>query len=442
MSDDVYTFPIAPVQSALFFINQIHPESLAYNIPVCVRLEGELDREALQQALEYLVHRHEILRTTYNFDDDGPIQRVQPSGQCPLFIEKISADGSVVSESALNEWLLKRSRKNFDLISGPLMYVDLAELSEFDHCLLITFHHITVDHSAIGLYVRQLEHVYRRFSQKTEIDLPAQELQYADYVVWLKENTSEEDLASKIEIWKQRLKGFSGLINLPLDRPRPAFGTSTGAQYLFDLSEKQSTAVKKFSSEKSVSLYLSLLGAFKVLLHKKCEQDDIIVATPFANRGDQEELDNVLGCFINTLPLATNFDQITDFNSLLAVIKEVMLEAYDNQSVPFERIVDAINPNRDHSYNPIFQVGFIFQEPPTDVNLPGMKCTTIPLHSGGSMYDLHFWMWENNDRLSGLVWYNTDVFDESSVAKLVRQYINVIEWIISKADSDIRLAEI
>lgn len=429
MSDTVYTFPIAPVQSALFFLNQIHPESLAYNIPVCVRLEGELDRSALQQSLNYLVERHEILRTLYGFDDAGLIQLVQPHGECPLTFEVIGNDSSVDDGKALGSWLTQKVQKHFDLMNGPTMYAELGQLSEFDHCLLIMFHHIAVDHSAVGLYISQLEQVYRRFSQNMDLDLQPQELQYADYVVWLKENSAEEELAERIGVWKQRLTGFSGLLNLPLDRSRPSMSTSSGAQYLFEWSAEKSDTAKKLSSKNSVSLYICLLSVLKILLRQKCNQDDIIVGTPFANRGDQEELEQVMGCFINTLPLAVNFKDIANFDELLATVKERMLEAYDNQSVPFEAIVDSVNPERDHSFNPIFQVGFIFQEPPTEINLSGLKCTTIIQHSGGAMYDLHFWMWEKGETLAGLVWYNTDVFSEETVASLVRDYEETLEWV-------------
>ena len=431
--ETVYKFPIAPIQSAFFMLNQIHPESLAYNIPLCVRLEGELDRGALQDALNYLVQRHEILRTTYDIDDKRIVQLVQPSGECLLTVDASN------DASPLDDWLLKSKQKHFDLIDGPLLYADLKVLSEFEHVLLIVMHHITVDHTAVAVLIEDLETAYQTFSQKIEIDLPEQSLQYADYVVWKRENTDEEILAKKLDIWKQRLDGFSGLLNLPTDRPRPAFSTSEGAQCLFDLTVEQSDAIKKFSSERAVSLYQTFLSIYKLLLRRVSKQDDIIVGAAFANRGDQEELDRVLGCFLNTLPLATNFKNITNFTSLLKSVKEVMLEAYDNQEVPFERIVDAVCKERDHSYNPLFQVGFLLQEPPVEIKLSGLKCTAIDVHSGGAMRDFSIWIWEKESHLAGLVWYNTDVFDESTVTDLVCQYRKVIDWVLHHPDTDFEL---
>ena len=428
--ETVYKFPIAPIQSAFFMLNQIHPESLAYNIPLCARLEGELDIEALQNALNYLVQRHEILRTTYDIDDEGIVQLVQPTGECMLTVDAGN------DTMPIDDWLLNSKQKHFDLIEGPLLYANLKVLSEHDHLLLIVMHHITVDHTAVAVLIEDLETAYRTFSQKMEVDLSDQSLQYADYVVWMRENTDEQLLAKKLDIWKRRLDGFSGLLKLPLDRPRPSLSTSEGAQYLFDLTAEQSDAIKQFSSERAVSLYQTFLSMYKLLLRRVSKQDDIIVGAAFANRGDQEELDRVIGCFLNTLPLATNFENITNFSSLLKSVKEVMLEAYDNQEVPFERIVDAVCKERDHSYNPLFQVGFLLQEPPVEINLPGLKCTPIDVHSGGAMRDFSIWIWEKESHLSGLVWYNTDVFDESTVTDLVCQYRNVIDWVMQHPDTD------
>lgn len=436
--EPVYKFPIAPIQAAFFMLNQIHPESLAYNIPLCVRLEGELDREALQDALNFLVQRHEILRTTYDIDDEGIVQKVQPAGECVLSVEHVDANNDSMS---LDDWILQNRQKHFDLMEGPLLYADLRVLSEYQHILLIVMHHITVDHTAVGVLIEELGSAYRTLSQKIAVDLPEQSLQYADYVVWRRENSNEELLATKLDYWKNRLAGFSGLINLPLDRPRPPTSTSQGAQYLFDLTAEQSELVRRFSSERAVSLYQTLLSVYKLMWRYLCKQDDIIVGAAFANRGDQEELDRVLGCFLNTLPLATNFENILNFDSLLKSVKEVMLEAYDNQEVSFERIVDAVCKERDHSYNPLYQVGFLFQEPPVEIKLSGLKCTAIDVHSGGSMRDFSIWIWEKESYLSGLVWYNTDVFDESTVIDLVNEYTKVIDWALQQPETGFDLME-
>ena len=440
--EELYEFPLSPTQAALWFINQFNPQAPAYNIPVCVRMLGELDREALQQALNYLVERHEILRTFYHNNGEEAVQFVRPEGQCPLIIEDISKLNDKEKESALDEKLRLEASKAFDLKTGPVLRARLLVLSEREYCLLLVVHHITVDHSAIGLLVQQLETAYQSFINQQEPDLAEQELQYADYVVWLKENVSQEELDKKLQVWKDRLQGFSGVLNLPLDKPRPAVTSMRGAQYLFEASPEISSTVKKFSRRQSMSLYLCLLSAFKVLLQRYSQQDDVIVATPFANRGDQEELESVVGCFINTLPLATDFSNISDFISLLAKVKEVMLEAYDNQSVPLEAIVEALNPKRDQSYNPLFQVGFIFQEPPVDINLHGLECSTLPLHSGGAMYDLHVWMWEDGDRLSGLIWYNTDIYGEQSVARIAENFLAGLASLIANPDQDVRQAQL
>lgn len=440
--EELYEFPLSPAQGALWFINRFDPESPAYNIPICVRMRGQLDIEALQKALDYLVERHEIFRTFYGNNDVEGIQYVRNSGECPLQLDDISGLEADEREKVLDTKIRVEASKAFDLQTGPVLRAKLLVLSDREFCLLIMTHHITVDHSAVGLYVRQLERAYECFLNGKEPDLPEQELQYADYVIWLKENLHQEEVDKKLQVWMDRLKGFSGILNLPVDKPRPAVTSMRGEQYNFEFGLQVSSQIKNFSRGQSVSLYLCLLSAFKVLLHRYCQQDDVIVATPFANRGDQEELENVVGCFINTLPLATDFSQISDFSSLIAKVKEVMLEAYDNQSVPLEVIVDAVKPKRDLSHNPLFQVGFIFQDPPIDVNLHGLECDTLALHSGGAMYDLHVWMWEDGDRLCGHIWYNTDIYVEASIARMVDSFVAAVTSLTSNPQRDIRQAQL
>ncbi len=440
--NELYEFPLSPAQAALWFINQFNPGSSAYNIPICVRMVGAVNIDALQQSLDYLVQRHEVFRTFYGNNGSEAVQFVRPEGGCQLSVETIPGGTSDEREQALNNRLSALVASPFDLQTEAVLRANLFTLSDNEFCLLIAMHHIAVDHSAVEHFIRELRSAYSCYLKGEEPDFPEQELQYADYVIWLKENTAAEDIESKLDIWRDRLKNFSGVLNLPLEAPRPPVATMKGAQYLFDLDAGVSGAVKDFSKGQSVSLYLSLLSAFKVLLHRYCSQDDIIVGTPFANRGDQEELESVIGCFINTLPLATDFSTVTGFSSVIDRVKAVMLEVYENQSVPLDAIVEAVNPKRDPSYNPLFQVGFVFQEPPVELDFPGIECTNIPLHSGGAMYDIHIWMWEKGDILSGLVWYNTDVYTEQSMQKLIGNLQTLLSGLVEDPNKNVRQIEL
>ena len=430
-----FEYSLSPTQSALWFMHEIAEDNSAYNIPLAMRYKGSLIVSALKSAFALLIERHEILRTTYGEHHGEMIQLISSCGI-------VDFRESQVEAAQLENSLNKAAQEPFDLRNGSSIYCHVFKVAEDDHVVLLNLHHISVDHTSLMQLMRELEQGYNKFSKGETPQFEKPHLHYADYVHWLKQQPNEQEQKDKIEIWKQRLENFSGVLDLPLDKPRPSIASGAGAQYLFEYDTQLSEKAAKFSSEHSVSLYITLLSNFCILLNRYSKQDDVIVGTPFANRANQEDLQGVVGCFINTLPLATNLADCRNFESVIAEVKSVMFEAYDNQDVPLNKIVDAVHPVRDLSYNPLFQVGFIFQEPPAGIELNGLNSELIPVHSGGAMYDIHVWIWQKEGRLSGLIWYNTDVFIESTIARLSEHFASFLNVLTDDSKSDFRALSI
>lgn len=418
-NNEVYEFPATPTQQALWFIQRMDPASPAYHIPMAFRLSGQLNVDALRAAFETLVARHEILRTVFVEQAGVPVQQVYAHAALDWAFETASLESGA---AALQARAMQHVRAPFDLERGPLFRVRLDRVADGQFLLVLVFHHIVVDHLSLVQLARELQQLY----SKGPDCLPEQPLQFADYAVWQKEHLALPETEKKLDAWKQRLQGCSGVLDLPTDRPRPAVQTSAGAELRFALPAPLADTARQFARSAGVSLFLVMLSALKVLLQRYSGQNDVIVGTPFANRGDQDDLEQVVGCFINTLPIATRFDGIEDFTRLLASVKETMLEAFEGQDLPLEAIVDAVKPRRDPSYNPLFQVGFVLQEPPVQLKLDGLQLQDLMVHTGGAMYDLHVWMWENAGTIEGLVWYNTDLFDTATVGRFMQHYEQVL----------------
>ncbi len=425
VSSDIYEFPATPTQQALWFIHRMEPSGSAYNIPLAFRLRGALDEGALQRAFAALIGRHEILRTLFVEREGVPLQRVLPGAELDWRMERLPA---AYADAQGCERAARFVAEPFDLEHGPLLRVRLDRYGGDDAVLVVVLHHIIIDHLSLGQLMRELEQLYRDGADA----LPEQSLQFADYAVWLKEHMEQPAMQQKLELWQRRLQGFSGVLDLPTDRPRPAMQSGTGAECRFELPVALAEQVRQYARSAGVSLYIVMLAALKVLLQRYSGQNDIIVGTPFANRGDQEELEQVVGCFINTLPIATDFEGIGDFRQLLDAVKAAMLDAFSAQDVALEAIVDAVRPRRDPSYNPLFQVGFVLQEPPVPLRLTGIAVEELPVHSGGAMYDLHFWAWEQNGTLAGLVWYNSDLFQPETIQRLLSHYQSVLAALTSQ----------
>ena len=431
----VFEFPATPTQQALWFTYRMNPASSAYNIPIAARLRGPLDEPALRQAFLALAGRHEILRTVFSERSGALLQVVKEEVRLDWRATSTAPEGDI--EAFCRERAASVAVEPFDLETGPLVRISLERFSKTDALLTLVFHHIVIDHLSLEQCARELAVLYRERVSKGSPGLPPQEFQFADYAVWLADHQGTAEVNRKIERWKDRLKGFSGALALPTDFTAPALPTGKGAELRFSLGPPLAAAARSAARSNGVSLFTVTLGALKALLYRCSGQQDVIVGTPFANRSDEEALLGVVGCFINTLPIATDFSSIATFRELVQSVNRTVIEAFTAQDVPFEVVVNAVRPHRELGRNPLFQVGFVLQAPPVILELPGLTVEDVQVHSGGAMYDLHMWLWERDDGVDGLLWYDTDLFGVETMKRFLRRYEKLLAELTSSPDAPI-----
>jgi acyl-CoA synthetase (AMP-forming)/AMP-acid ligase II/NADP-dependent 3-hydroxy acid dehydrogenase YdfG/acyl carrier protein len=422
---EVSEAPLSHAQRSFWFMTQLAPESPFYNQPMALRLTGALDVEALQWACGEIVRRHAILRTIFPAADGKPVQRVLAG--IPVSIERVDlADlPREEREAQAAELACAESRQPFNLAIGPLIRLVLYRLAEDEHILLRNMHHMVWDGWSNALFDRELAALYAVRRRGEPSPLPPLPLQYADYAFWQREQLSGERLDAQVAWWRQRLAGAPRL-DLPTDRPRPAEQTFDGGALLVDLTPELGGALEALSHDAGVTLFMTLLAGFQVLLARYTGQDQILVGTPVANRG-RRELEGMIGCFANVVVLAADLSGDPTFRELLARVKEVTAGAYAHQEIPFELLVEKLAIERDPSRNPIFQVMFaLHNELVAPLQLAGLKVEPVPLGGGTTHFDLELRLW-HRDGSRGHVTYNQDLYDEATVVRMLAQYRVLLE---------------
>ncbi len=432
----VYVFPVTFAQQRLLFLDQLDPNTTSYSVPWSIRMTGRLNAGALERSLNEIVHRHEILRTTFDMVDGQPVQIVSASVRFPLTMVDLS--GLPDAESEAQSAAMKEARLPVDLKNGPVVRATLLRLGPADHALLFTMHHIIFDGWSRRIFVTELAALYEAFCAGRPSPLPELPLQYADYAVWQRTHLQGDTLDKLLCYWKERLAGAPTTLDLPTDRPRPALQTFRGANQSFVVPEALSDRVISFSRRAGVTPFMTLLAGFQVLLSRYSGQDDIVVGTPIANR-NRAEIEGLIGYFSNTLALRTTLDGDPSFRDLLERVKETALGAYAHQDMPFERLVEELRPERSLSYNPLFQVLFSLQNAPRRAfELSGLRLKPLGGVTGTTAkFDLSLFLLEGEDGLSGRVEYNTDLFDGATIDRLLRHYLGLLEAALSNPETRI-----
>ncbi|MEU4445217.1 non-ribosomal peptide synthase/polyketide synthase [Actinosynnema sp. NPDC050801] len=410
--------PLSLSQQRLWFLHEFDPDSTEYLSPLILRLRGELDVAALNAALTGLVARHEALRTTFDTVDGRGVQVVHPPGEVRVRAED-------VPEAELAEVLAQEGRRPFDLREGPLMRVRLLRPADRDHVLVLVLHHIVTDGWSTGVLTEELSALYRGDP------LPPLSLQYADFAVWQRDNLAGLD--ERLDYWRRRLDGVP-VLELPTDRPRPAVRTSNGALVEFRVSDEVTARLKALSRRHDSTLFTALVAACQVLFARWSGQDDIAVGTVASGR-ERAELEGLVGFFVNTLVLRSTVDQERGFTDLLAEVKDTVLSALAHQDVPFERVVDELQPVRDTSRTPLFQAMVILQNNPEPaVDLPGLAVEelTPPVVTAG--VDVLIQFQEHDGGLPGVVTYNSDLFDAATIDRVVGWLHVLLEGIVADPD--------
>ncbi len=432
--------PLSFAQERLWFLDQLEPGSTAYYMPLALRLEGELSVTALEDSLNAIVDRQEGLRTHFTQHQGKPFQIIEDA-TIKLVQEDLSALSSVTLEDEVKTRLDAEALQPFDLNAGPLLRCRLLRLSDHEHVLLLTIHHVISDGWSLGVLFRELGACYGAFSRGEQPVLAELPIQYADFAVWQREWLSGEVLASQMAYWREKLDDLSTL-NLPTDRPRPAVQTYAGSGEKMALDAELSQQLKSLSRQAGVTLFMTLLGAFAVLMHRYSGQDDVVIGSPIANR-NRSELEDLIGFFVNSLVMRTDVSGDPSFRELVQRVNRTALDAYEHQDLPFEKLVDEIQPDRDLSHNPLFQVMFALQNAPAEsLDLRGLTLESISREIKVSGFDLECHVWEKGDRLEVVFVYNSDLFDASTIRQMMTHYRRLLEASVASPETPVGQLEI
>ncbi|MFE8605167.1 non-ribosomal peptide synthetase [Archangium violaceum] len=430
--------PLSFAQQRLWFLDQLQPGSSFYNVPMAVKLEGSLDVAALENGLNGLVQRHESLRTTFATQQDQPVQIIASHGSLPLQVVDLSAVPSAEREAEIRRLTTQEALKPFDLGRGPVLRALLLRLEERQHVLMLTMHHIVSDGWSMGVLVRELAALYEASTQGRPSPLPELPVQYADYAAWQRGWFQGEVLEQQLGWWRQRLADAPRALELPTDKPRPAVQTYRGAICRTQLPLALSQSLKTLAQKEGATPFMVLLAAFQVLMSRYSGQDDISVGSPIAGR-NRGEVEGLIGFFVNTLVLRSRISGQRSFRELLAQVKEMTLGAYAHQEIPFEKLVEEIQPERDQSRSPLFQVMFAVQNAPMpELASNGLKLSPLALDGDTAKYDLSLGLQETAEGFAGDLEYNTDLFEASTARRMLEQLQVLLEGIVSAPDRKLR----
>jgi amino acid adenylation domain-containing protein len=428
--------PLSYAQQRLWFIDQLEGStSTEYNMPSALRLRGQLDLDALHRAIDTIVERHESLRTHFTELEGQPVQIIDLPSPFSLPIDDLSGlDETVQSERVLaamrQEW-----NQPFDLSHGPVLRMKLIKVAEDDHILLRTFHHIVSDGWSVGVFSREFMLLYEAFHEGRENPLPPLSVQYADFALWQRTWLDEDTLARDLQYWKKQLEGIPEQLELPKDRPRRLMQTYSADVCDAKLPSAPAAVLKQVAHEHHSTLYMTLLSAFAVLLHRYSGQDDIVVGSPIANR-QEAQLEQMIGFFVNSLVMRVRLNPELTFGKLLAHVRGTALEAYQHQDVPFERLVEDLSPERSLNKTPIFQAVFAVQNAPMGAQqLKGLQVEPIGGDELRVRFDLELHVFEHSDEL-GFYWlYNQDLFDRWRMEQMARHYLRLLQSLLAAPEA-------
>lgn len=437
MATEYFMFPASFAQQRLWFLDQMVPGTAFYNMSKASRFPYAINIEVLRKSLHEIVRRHETLRTTFKAVNGQPYQLVASSLELDLSVHDLSQFDPVTREVAASELAQADALRPFDLAKGPLVRASLLKLDHNDYIFLLSMHHIISDVWSVMIFFKELSTLYEYFLQNKPSPLPELPLQYADYSVWQLEYLQESLLQQQVDYWKRKLADLPPL-QLPIEKKRPFFQTFHGAHELIGINRDLTHGIRKISQQENVTLFMTLLAAFVALLHKYSNQLDIVVGAPMAGR-NQMEVENLIGFFVNSIIIRTKLSADFSFRQLLQEVKAVSLEAFAHGDLPFEKLVEELHPQRDLSRNPLFQVLFQMAAAREGITVSSDK-HPVDVKVNTSKFDLTLSMAEEDDRLIGYIEYNTDLFLQQTIFRMVNHYVQLLQNIV--ANPSIRLADI
>jgi amino acid adenylation domain-containing protein len=432
--------PLSFAQERLWFIDRLEGGRAPYNIAAALRLTGALDVDALERSLGEIVRRHETLRTVFREVDAGAVQVIVPFAGFTLPVDDLSGLPGTARETEVRRRVREDAARPFDLTKGPLVRAALLRVADEEHVLLLCIHHIVTDGWSTGVILRELSALYGAYRDGGDSPLAELAVQYADYAVWQREQLRGEALDQQVRYWKERLAGAPALLELPTDRPRPPVQTHRGARERFDLPRALLDRLQAVGRGEGATLYMVLLSAFQLLLSKYSGSEDIVVGSPIAGR-TRREVEELIGSFANTLVLRTDLGGDPTFRELLGRVREGTLGAYEHQEVPFERLVAELQPERSLGHAPLFQVMFALQNVDrSGFDVAGLRMERVSAEVETTRFDLELTAIPHDGGILGALEYSTDLFDRSTVLRMLGHLERVLEQVT--ADADVRLSEL
>ncbi|NOY60223.1 MAG: amino acid adenylation domain-containing protein [Calditrichaeota bacterium] len=419
--------PLSFAQQRLWFLNQLAPNQAFYNIPGAFRLSGALDLVAFEKSIREIMRRHESLRTTFADERGEPYQVVHED--IPLPIEKTDLSSLPTEEqrTAVEEQAMQEAKTPFDLSKGPLFRVRLLILNDSEHVVVFNMHHIISDGWSVGVLVNEFAQLYNAFVDGEASPLDELPVQYIDFALWQRNWLQGETLQQQLAFWKENLGVNPQVLELPTDRPRPPMQTFNGDNVASMLPKELSQRLSDYCRKEGVTPFMFLLAVFQTLLYRYSGQDEILVGSPIANR-THSETEKLIGFFVNTLVLKSDFTDAPDFRTLLRRVRETTLNAYAHQDVPFEQLVDTLQPERDMSHSPLFQVAFILQNTPLQkLELPGLTLSPVQAESKTAKYDLTLNTAETEEGIACNIEFNTDLFDRGTAKRMLHHFRELVQ---------------
>lgn len=429
--------PLSFSQQRLWFLAQLEPYSAVNNMFYAFRLNGLLNVSVLERSLKEIVRRHEILRTTFQVVDGQPFQVVSPDVELNLKLVNLRELSEIEQRTETQRFMNDERSQPFDLVNGPLFRIKLLHLAEDSYKLLLTIHHIVFDGWSLSLFLREFAALYKAFLKGKPSPLSELPIQYVDFTIWQREWLQGEVIESQLSYWKQQLGADLPVLQLPTDHPRPLIQGHCGEHQTLVLPQNLTERLNTLSHQEGVTLFMTLLSAFKTLLYLYTGQEDIIIGTPIAGRS-RVEIEELIGFFINTLVFRTNLSSNPSFQELLSRIREVALGAYAHQDLPFEKLLEELQPERDLSKTPLFQVFFnMLNFPDIHIKLPGLTIEKLALPEIWSKFDLTLYINEKNHRIHLNLVYNTELFRKDRMIEMLEQYRCLLSQIVEKPDKRI-----
>ncbi len=436
-AENSFVFPASYAQARLWFLDQYLAEPSQYNIPMAVRLVGPLDVPALQESFRRVVQRHEALRTTFHRLEGDPQQQIALDLELELLLVDLQPVPGEARAARTRELLAEEAFRPFDLAAGPLLRALLVRQSAQEHVLLVCLHHIISDGWSMATLFRELKEFYRSICLGQTAQVPELSLQYADYAVWQRKLLQGDLLERQLSYWKQQLKAAPPLLELPTDRARPTVQSHRGGHQRISLPVRLQADLNTLARREGTTLFMVLLAGFQVLLARYCGQEDIVVGSPIAGRM-RAEVEPLIGFFVNMLTLRTDLSGNPTAREALARVRAVALGAYEHQDLPFEKLVEVLNPPRSQGFSPLFQVAFMYQQDQSPATpFLGLLETTETLERRYALFDLGLSLWESEGALQAELEYRTDLFDPATIQRLLSHYQRVLEAMIADPEQPI-----